>query len=193
MRTRRVWISITNEVEPPLPGRDVGDVPAPPLVDPGGVRGEVPADRIGAGRGRRIGDRGLLPPPRRPPGQPGLAHQPGDALAGVPVPLAAQLGMDPRGAVPAPGPLVLSCDPGRELRVGAVPARRLLAAGGVVGGTGDLQQLARPLDVTLLRFLRLDERVAVHRVLTRRKPSPASGCPRPRGAGGSPAAAPPAP
>src|SRR6185437_10067736 len=114
-------------------------------------------------------------------------------FAGVPVPLAAQLGMDPRGAVPAPGPLVLSCDPGRELRVGAVPARRLLAAGGVVGGTGDLQQLARPLDVTLLRFLRLDERVAVHRVLTRRKPSPASGCPRPRGAGGSPAAAPPAP
>src|SRR6185312_1618676 len=85
-------------------------------------------------------------------------------FAGVPVPLAAQLGMDPRGAVPAPGPLVLSCDPGRELRVGAVPARRLPAAGCVVGGPGDLQQLARPLDVTLLRFLRLDERVAVHRV-----------------------------
>ena len=38
------------------------------------------------------------------------------------------------------------------------------SVGGVVGGTGDLQQLARPLDFALLRFLRLDERAGAHRV-----------------------------
>src|SRR5580693_5958707 len=34
------------EVEPALPGGEVGDVAAPPLVDLRGVGGEVPADRI---------------------------------------------------------------------------------------------------------------------------------------------------
>ena len=134
------------------------------VVDPGGVGAEVPADRIGPGGGRRVGDRGLLPPPRRPPGQAGLPHQPGDPLAGMPAPLAAQLGVDPRRPVPALGPLVPGPDVRGQPGVLAVPVRGLPAAGGVVGGTGDLQQLARPLDVALLRFLRLDERVAVHRV-----------------------------
>ena len=122
----------------------IGDVAAPPLVDLGGVSGEVPADRIGPGRGRGVGDGGLLPPLGRAAAQAVLAHQPGDALAGVPVPFAAQLGMDPRGAVPAPGSLVLSLDLDDELGVVAVPVTGLPAAGGVAGGTGDLQQLGTP-------------------------------------------------
>jgi hypothetical protein len=48
--------------------------------------------------------------------------------------------------------------------VGELACRRDLGAVGVVGGTGDLQQLARPLDVALLCLLRLDERIDVHRV-----------------------------
>jgi hypothetical protein len=105
------------QVQPALPGGEVGDVPAPPGVDLGGIRGEVPADRSGAGRGRGVSDGGLRPPPRRPPGQAGLAHQPGDPLAGMPPALEAQLGADPRRAVPALGPLVLGPDPGGQLRV----------------------------------------------------------------------------
>ena len=61
-------------------------------------------------------------------------------------PVAAQLGVDPRGAVPAFGLVVHGPDLRGELRVGAVPPGR---PGQVLveGGTGDLQQLARPLDV----------------------------------------------
>src|SRR5262249_11825858 len=49
-------------------------------------------------------------------------------------------------------------------RVLAAAVRGLPAAGGVEGGTGDLQQLARPLDVAPALLLRLDERVDAHRV-----------------------------
>jgi hypothetical protein len=67
-------------------------------------------------------------------------------------------------AVPAPGPVVLRGDQHGQLRVLAVLVCRLPTAGRIVGGTGDLQQLPRPLHVPLLRLLRLDERVDVHRV-----------------------------
>ena len=60
-------------------------------------------------------------------------------------PLAAQPGVDPRRTIAAPGPLVLSLDENGQLRILAVPVTGLALAGSVVGGTGDLQQLARPL------------------------------------------------
>src|SRR5947207_15431068 len=55
-----------------------------------------------------------------------------------------------------------------QLRVLLVSPRR---PGQVLieGGTGDLQQLARPLDVAPARLLRLDERVNVHRVPSAKK------------------------
>ena len=46
------------------------------------------------------------PPELGLPGDPGGAHQPGDALAGVPAALAAQLRMHPRGTVAALGLLM---------------------------------------------------------------------------------------
>jgi hypothetical protein len=44
-----------------------------------------------------------------------------------------------------------------ELVIGELACRRDGGAVGVVGGTGDLQQLVRPFDVALLCLLRLDE------------------------------------
>jgi hypothetical protein len=54
-------------------------------------------------------------------------------------PLAAQLGVDPRRTIAAPGPLVLSLDENGQLRILAVPVTGLALAGSVAGGTGDLQ------------------------------------------------------
>src|ERR1022692_208990 len=86
------------EEQPSLPGRDKSDVAAPAGVDLRGVGGELPADQVRAGSGRRVGDGGLLPPPAL---QPGPAHQPGDPLARMRTAAAAQLGMNPRSAVAA--------------------------------------------------------------------------------------------
>src|SRR4029450_5050874 len=72
--------------------------------------------------------------------------------------------MDPRGAIAALGRLVGLADVLGELLVDLLPDRRPVGAVGVVGGTGGLQQLARPLDVALLGLPRLDERIHVHRV-----------------------------
>src|SRR5580693_2541524 len=55
-----------------------------------------------------------------------------------------------RGApVPALRPFVPGLDEHDQPGVLAVPGRGLPVPGGVAGGTGDLQQLTRPLDVTL--------------------------------------------
>ena len=101
--------------------------------------------------------------------QAGGAHQPRDPLAAVAVAVTAQLRVDPRGAVAALGPLVGLADVLGELLVCDLPCRWDAGAVGVVGGAGDLQQLARPLDVALLGLLRLDERMHVHRVSLAKK------------------------
>src|SRR6185312_13180371 len=82
----------------------------------------------------------------------------------MPPALAAQLSMDPRRAIAALRPLVPGRDPDDQLGILAVPVRGLPVPGGVVGGAGDLQQLARPLDVAPALLLRLDERIHAHRV-----------------------------
>jgi hypothetical protein len=50
------------QLQPPFPGREVGDVTTPAGVDRGGVDGKVAADQVCPGGGRRVRDRG--PPPR---------------------------------------------------------------------------------------------------------------------------------
>jgi hypothetical protein len=65
-----------------------------------------------------------------------------------------QFGVNAWRAVAALGCPVGSVDGLGELVVGELACRRDGAAVGVVGGTGDLQQLARPLDVALLCLLR---------------------------------------
>src|SRR4029450_9222030 len=52
------------QLQPPFPGREVGDVAAPAGVDRGGVDGEVAADQVSPGGGRRVRDRGPLPQAR---------------------------------------------------------------------------------------------------------------------------------
>jgi hypothetical protein len=52
------------QVPPPFPGREVGDVATPAGVDRGGVDGEVAADQVSPGGGRRVRDRGPLPQAR---------------------------------------------------------------------------------------------------------------------------------
>jgi hypothetical protein len=101
-------------------------------------------------------------------GDPGRAHQPGDALRAVPAAPAGQLAMDARRAVAAPGLLVHLPDPPGEL---SVPLLAAVQPGPVrrEGGAGDLQQRARPLDVAPASPLRLDERVDVHRVSVTKK------------------------
>src|SRR4029453_14934504 len=82
---------------------------------------------------------------------------------------ATQFGVDPGRAIAALGRLVGLADVLGELLVGELACRRDAGAVGVVGGPGDLQQLTRPLDVALLRLLRLDERIDVHRVSCTKK------------------------
>ena len=111
----------------------------------------------------------MLPAARGASAQTGGAHQPGDPLAAVPVAAAAELGVDAWGAVAALGPLVGLADVVGELLVGALAGRHAAGAVGVIGGTGDLQQLTRPLDGALLCLLRLDEPIDVHRVSVTKK------------------------
>jgi hypothetical protein len=71
----------------------------------------------------------------------------------------------PRNASSVQGALL----PAGQLSVLALTQRRYAAQVLVKGGTGDLQQVARPLDVAPARFHRLDERVDVHRVTLAKK------------------------
>jgi hypothetical protein len=126
------------QVQPALPGRDVGDVATPAGVDRGGVDGEVPADQVGSGGRRRVRDRGLVPAARRPAPQPGAAHQPGHPLTAVVVAGAAQRGVDAWCAIAALGHLVRLADLLGQRGVGDLPGRWGAGSLGVVGGTGDL-------------------------------------------------------
>src|SRR5215217_1780801 len=152
------------QVQPALPGREVGDVATPAGVDRGRIDREVTADQVRPGGRRRVRDGRALEAAWGAPVQPSSAHQAGHALAAVAVTGAAQLCVDAWCAVAALGPLVGLADVLGQLLVGALPRRRGAGAVGVIGGPGDLQQLTRTLDAALLRLLRLDERIHVHRV-----------------------------
>src|SRR3954468_9027901 len=91
-------------------------------------------------------------------------HQPGDPLRAVPAPGPTQFGLDARRTVTTLRVLVHGHDRLGQVRVILLPLPGAVAAMRVVGGTGDLQQLARSLDVAVLELLRLDEPIHVHRV-----------------------------
>jgi hypothetical protein len=108
-------------------------------------------------RRRRDPDEDHRPRPRRERAtgrQPGAPHQPGDPFARRPTALAPQLRLDPRRAVPALRPFVLRGDQHGQLGVFAVAIRGLPIAGGIVGGTGDLQQLGVHCRQGLMSFER---------------------------------------
>ena len=134
-----------------------------------GVGGEVAADPVRPRRGGRVGDGGLLPPLRGP-----AARSRRRASAGRPAYGSAG---GRGGAAPhAPagrrnGPWTPHGRPGSPRRARRPRWSRGDGPGQVLveGGTGDLQQLARPLDVAPASLLRLDERVDVHRVSLAKK------------------------
>src|SRR5215207_4753076 len=117
-----------------------------------------------AGGGCRVGDGRALEPARRAATQPGGPHQACHTFAAMAVPATTQFGVDAWGAVAALGGLVGLADVLGELLIGALAGRDGAGMVGVVGGTGDLQQLAHPLEGALLCSLHLDERIHVHRV-----------------------------
>ena len=71
-----------SQVQPPLPGGDIGDVAAPPGVHRCGTRGEVAADPVAARRCRRVGDGGALPSFRRPALQAAMPSSAGRSACG---------------------------------------------------------------------------------------------------------------
>src|SRR5215207_5082324 len=152
------------QIQPAVPGREVGDVATPAGIDRGGVDGNVAADQVRAGGGCRVGDGRALEPARRAATQPGGPHQACHTFAAMAVPATTQFGVDAWGAVAALGGLVGLADVLGELLIGALAGRDGAGMVGVVGGTGDLQQLARPLEGALLCSLRLEEPMHVHRV-----------------------------
>src|SRR5207245_5586587 len=83
--------------------------------------------------------------------------------------LVCQLCVDPGSAVGAPGCLVDLNDALCQGKVGKVLGGRAVGCPDVVGGTGNLEQVAGPRHVALLFFLRLDERVQIHRVSLAKK------------------------
>src|SRR5512132_1526171 len=157
------------QLQPPFPARDIGDVATPAGIDRGGVDGNVAADQVRAGSGCRVGDGRALEPTRRAATQPGGTHQPCHTFAAMAVPATTQFGVDAWGAIAALGGLVGLADVLGELRIGALAGRDGAAMVGLAGGTGDLQQLAGPLEGAPLCSLRLDEPIAVHRVSVAKK------------------------
>src|SRR5215216_4552482 len=173
--------------------RNVGDVATPAGVGRGGVHVEVAADQVRAGGRCRIRDGRALEAAWAPSAQPASAHQPGHTLAAVPVAAAAPVGVNAWGAVAALGRLVGRSDVLGELLVDALAGCDVGGAVGVVGGPGDLQQLARTLDGALLGSLRLDEPIDVHRVSFAKNAVARLRISTSHAAAGSPAAGLPAP
>jgi hypothetical protein len=75
-----------------------------------------------------------------------------------------QLSAHPGRAIGAVRDLVDLGDGPGQLGVGALPGARLSFAGLVIGGFGDLEQLAGTGDPALLRLFRLEEGTGLHRV-----------------------------
>lgn len=143
----------------PFQGVDVGDIAAPAGVDRGRIGAEVALHQVRAGCRGRVGDRGGTPPARAPAVQPCGAHQPGDAFTAVRMPGGGQLGMHLRRPVGAPRCRVHRGDLLGQGLIDALPLALLALAVLIVGGPGDLQQLAHTLDVAPAGLLRLDERI----------------------------------
>ncbi|WP_239062215.1 hypothetical protein [Streptomyces sp. SID13031] len=113
------------------------------------------------GGGGRVGDGGLLPSSWGAAVTVDLAHQARYLFAGTPLPLVWQFVVDSRGAIGLLGLFVDLDDLRGQLDVASGMAR---SGVGIVGGTGDLEQLTSPGDVVIAGLFRLDERVTVHRV-----------------------------
>ena len=122
------------QVEPPLPGADVGDVAHPELV--GIVGCEVALDQIGEG-GQRNSDRGAAEAPRLASSESRLAHQPGHPRAGVEFAHNPEFGLDAGSAIGLPPLGVDGGDLRSEPNIGPGPLRLRLAMPLVVGGAGD--------------------------------------------------------
>ena len=90
------------QVEPALPGADVGEVGAPQPVDLDGAGAEAALDETHGGRRRtRIGDGGAPKPSLAAPRDAVMAHEPHHPLAPARLAVVTQLRMNPRGSIGA--------------------------------------------------------------------------------------------
>jgi hypothetical protein len=113
------------QIQPALPGAQIGDVSDPQPVRASGLK--VALDEVGRRSDAGHADRGLAATAADQAADLGLAHQALDALAADPDALVAQLGVHPRGAVGAASALVDLPDPLGQ--PGVAPARAGTARG----------------------------------------------------------------
>lgn len=131
--------------------------------------GRSPKGKVGPENGSRIGDRGQVPPSATTALQTGRPHQPGDPAAGAADTFALQGCVDAGGSVGAARLLVDRGDLTGRFGITDRPRTGFSGSAGVEGGSGDLQQFTRALDVVAAPILRPDERVHRHRVSFEKK------------------------
>jgi hypothetical protein len=136
---------------------DIGD---PALVGRG--RGELALDQVRGGPGGRVaaGDPAASAAVRAD--QPGRAQQPRDPLATHPLAVLAQVGVDARRPVDAPGGAVERADLGGQPRVLPRARAGLAPSPGVVAGARHAQRAAQQAD-SVACLLRVDQPVDPHR------------------------------
>ncbi len=151
-----------DEVEPALPGTEVGDVGDPAAVR--GAGGEVAVEEIVGDSDAGHPDGGCPPLLGDQAGEAGLAHQPLDAFAADPLAVVEdEIRPDPRRAIDAAALAVQLTDPFGQPRVleRTRPGRPLRP--GVIAGAADLEHTAHDHD-RVRGLLRSDEPVRAHRV-----------------------------
>src|SRR5699024_2745835 len=146
------------QVQPALPGGQVGDVGGPHHVEHAAV--EPALDQVGDGVRHLVWQRRHGPPrPRADPTDLVLAHELGDGLTGDDLTVLAQVSGDPWRGVHTLGVGVELTDLDQQALVTTRPCRRasrLTIAPLVEPGPGDPEQLAHAHDL-MIGLLRLDQ------------------------------------
>src|SRR5215210_1817271 len=154
-----VCVEHEGEVEPSLPGPDVGDVRHPQPIR--SLRGEVTLHQVGSRRGT-LGPRAKggadFPPAPSASEQPDLSHQPGHAFSGAPHAQRPKLEVDSRRPVGLSAVSVNARDLLREQSVGLSPSGRRSVSPAVETALGDLQGPAHRTHPVVC-LLRLHKRV----------------------------------
>jgi hypothetical protein len=158
----RPQIKHDGQVEPPFAGAELGHVRGPHLIRAGWI--EVAPNEICPDD--RAGRPGRAPAPASMHANLAvLAHQASDPLAAAVHTEPNKLGVHPRRAVGAAGPLIDRRDRLAQLRAGALPRRGRPAEEGAGPRAGDTQDPAEPLDAVGVTVIG-DESEAADRIVS---------------------------